>query len=365
MSIAAIIVNYHTSIYIPDLIKDLSGIGEVDQVFVVDNSGEVELLRLKSGLSQDRACVVELIKPGKNIGFGAGVNLASARASSEYLLVINPDVRLFPGCLEHLLAAARKYGSLLTGPRFFWDDEKRYRLPPSQGASSWFDYAGEAAGHSRLDLEHFSFYWQMRHERFWSSTTPFAEIFLSGACMLIQRQWILDNNSIVFDKSFFLYFEDNDISLRAYFDGVPPLCVPGAEALHYYDQSPAPEESKGELMAGSHARFSGKYYGNLKFLLNTTDYYLPDICEVGPITSPFSINIDMFQPTGSLYFEIGVNPFFVPFAQTEWIKNRVGDDVKNFALDESIWNRMAKGIYYGRIRDSLRGVLKIWRWEKV
>ncbi len=365
MSVTAVIVNYYTSAYLPDMLRDLADFDDMDKVFVVDNSGEVDFFSLQNLLPGNSLHGVEILKPGKNIGFGAAVNLAAAKASSEYLLVINPDVKLFPGCLEHLLDAAGRYGSVLTGPRFFWDEAKRYRLPPSQGASSWLDYAFEAATVNRLEFEHISFYWQMRHERFWAKTIPFTEIFLSGACVLIKREWAVRKNSTVFDERFFLYFEDNDISLRAHFDGIPPLCVPAAEALHHYDQSPSPERDKVDLMGISHGKFSKKHYGNLKFLLKKKGLYMPDIDDIGQITDPFSLNPKTFKPVGALYFEIGVNPTFIPFAQTELSMMDHGKNTEEFTLNEAIWKRLAKGVYYVRIRDTIKGVLKIWRWQKV
>ncbi|MBF0413308.1 MAG: glycosyltransferase [Desulfamplus sp.] len=391
MSVSAIVVNYYTSIYLPELLNDLAALKDIEQIFIVDNSGDIDY-------SLDRqSSKIEIIKPGKNLGFGAGVNLAASKASSEHLLVINPDVRLFPNCLEHLLDAALKYGSVLTGPRFFWDNDKKYRLPPSQGSTSSLDYAVQAANKNRLEFEHLSFYWQMRHERFWSSTRPFAELFISGACVLINREWavrrnlssIFDNRSnldnresSVFDERFFLYFEDNDISLRAYFEGKLPLCVPDAEALHHYDQSPQPEEGKGSLMAKSHALFAQKYYGDIRYTLDKpvsiTDYYLPEIEDIGQITAPFSCDLRFLdiavmqgfgvnkseckQYFGNIYFEIGVNPFFVPFAQTEISEQSYG--IGMFKIDDSIWEKLAKGLYYTRIRDSIKGTLKVWKLEK-
>lgn len=365
MSVAAIIVNYYTSKYLPDLINDLVKLKEIDQVFVVDNSGEVEASLIQRQLSREKFTIVELLKPGKNIGFGAGINLAAVRASSEYFLVINPDVRLFPGCLDSLLSAARRYGAVLTGPRFYWDEKKNYRLPPSQGASSWLDYAFDTANSNRLQFEHLSYYWQVCHERFWDQMSPFVEMFLSGACLLVQRQWAMKNDSNVFDERFFLYYEDNDISLRALFDGVPPLCIPTAEALHYYDQSPAPNKSKGDLMTQSFEQFCKKYYGNVTFHSKKTDHYLPEINDIGQINTALSLDLNMFDPVGSLYFEIGVNPLFVPFVQTEFLMGGHGKTTGVFVLDENIWSRLTKGNYYGRLRDSIKGTLKIWKWEKL
>ncbi len=402
MSVSAIIVNYYTYSYLPELLSDLAALKDVEQVFIVDNSGEVIYEQIAHELGNKGFSnfytkkvateleYIQLLKPSCNIGFGAGVNLAASKASSEYLLVINPDIRLFPNCLENLLNVARKYGSVLTGPRFFWDEAKRYRLPPSQGATPSLDYSLEAANFNRLEFEHLSFYWQMRHERFWSTTTPFPELFISGACLLINREWARKNSlSSLFDERFFLYFEDNDISLRALFDGIYPICVPDAEALHHYDQSPSPEQGKGRLMANSHALFADKYYGDIGYTLNNLDktatprgFYLPEIVDIGEINLPFyfdlkcldkfteskrfgliSSNADSKQYLSNLYFEIGVNPFFVPFAQT-LLAN--GDfDKALFKIDDSIWSKLAKGVYYTRIRDSIKGTLKIWKWQKV
>jgi len=265
------------------------GMAAVEEIFIVDNSGEIVLDWLQNTLEQlhdaphgrKRASHhLDLIQPGRNIGFGAGVNLAAKRASLEYLLVINPDVRLLPGCLDALISGARSSGAVLTGPRFFWDDARRYRLPPGQGASAWLDFAIETAAVNRLEFEHLSFYWQARHERFWMHTTPFPEIFLSGACLLIHRPWALENGATVFDERFFLYFEDTDISMRANLDGSPPLCIPAAEAVHHYDQSPPPRQGKESLIVQSHELFFKKYHGPLTSMIKKVDLNLQESSEV-------------------------------------------------------------------------------------
>ena len=45
------------------------------------------------------------IEPGGNVGFGAAVNLAAARADSPWLAAANADIALEPGALEALLEA--------------------------------------------------------------------------------------------------------------------------------------------------------------------------------------------------------------------------------------------------------------------
>lgn len=382
MSVSAVIVNYYTATYLPDLLMELSVLDEMERLFVVDNSKELSHEQLCRTLSLEKQHTVDLISPEKNVGFGAGVNLAAKKAETDYLLIINPDVRLFPGCLGHLLDAARRYGALLTGPRFYWDAARRFRLPPSQGTSAWMDFGLAAAPTNRLEHAHLDFYWQIRHERFWRATTPFPELYLSGACLLVDRAWAMAGGSDLFDERFFLYFEDNDLSLRAAFDGALPLCVPAAEALHHYDQSPSPETtSKGELMGRSHTLFAKKFYGGLALPVMASSWDGPECHDLGVLTAPPVLNFEgtvedassfckqntlpsckaAFQKRSSneppLYFEMGVTPLFVPFAQTEMHPLDI--------LPEEIWDKMADGVYYGRIRDAVRGTLMCWRWEKV
>ena len=49
-----------------------------------------------------------------NVGFAAAQNQAMARSSSEWVLVLNPDVVLEPGFIEHLMAAAQIDGRVGT-----------------------------------------------------------------------------------------------------------------------------------------------------------------------------------------------------------------------------------------------------------
>jgi len=352
-AVNSIIVNYHTAALLPGLLGDLLDHAAMESIFIVDNSGELDNAAFRD---QRR---ITLLQPGENIGFAAAVNIAAERLSGDYLLLVNPDIRLFPGCLDHLLAAAREHHAALTGPRFFWDEEKKFRLPPSQGASCWFDFALASADQNRLDAEHLSFYWQMRHERFWEKTEPFAEPFLSGACVLVDRQWACRNGRALFDPRFFLYFEDTDLSVRATFAGRALICVPAAEALHYYDQSPAPEKSKGELMAATHQEFKRKYYPKVSHMFEQPEGYKPVIEDLGDWVMPPEFSWTSGEPGGRLYFEIGVNPIFIPFAQTELLEGEAP------LIPAALWERQAKGIYFARIRDCMKGTLKRWQWRKI
>jgi GT2 family glycosyltransferase len=127
----AIIVNYKAAgltLQAVQSVKDSASLGPV-QVVVVDNSedkDEAERLRLNlpSG-------VVLRVSP-ENIGFGRACNLAFERFPGELILLLNPDARLFPGCLARLqktLLSDKRVAAV--GPRIFWDEGSKFCLPPS------------------------------------------------------------------------------------------------------------------------------------------------------------------------------------------------------------------------------------------
>jgi hypothetical protein len=58
------------------------------------------------------------------------------------------------------------------------------------------------------------------------------------------------------------------------------------------------------------------------------------------------------------FLEIGVNPYLVPFVQAEISKSK-------FQFPRDIWDRLASGQYYGRIRGNISGIRKVVQWKKL
>src|SRR5262245_8149828 len=71
---------------------------EIEGVLVDNGSDEADRARL-AGLGFER------VDPGANLGFAGGVNLGVGRSRAERIVVMNPDVRVLPGCLGALLDA--------------------------------------------------------------------------------------------------------------------------------------------------------------------------------------------------------------------------------------------------------------------
>ncbi|WP_291322887.1 glycosyltransferase family 2 protein [Desulfonatronospira sp.] len=350
MKISAVIVNYHTEHLLPDLLRSLSGEDLLQEIIIVDNSGG-----LQGRLSDFDAPGLRLLSNRNNIGFGAAVNQAAQQSLNRWLLLFNPDMLLLPGCVRNLLAAARKNQAPVAGPRFYWDEDKVFKLPPATGQSWWFALARGCGVRHRLDAELFTFYWTLRHDRFWQMQDPFYEPFLSGACLLLDLEQILSMEQALFDERFFLYFEDTDLCARMFSRGLRPLCVPAAEAVHFWNQSPG--QNKVQSMHEAGLAFWDKYYQARPKEVNMPRGHAVDCPDLGEICQGHAFECPEPIVDGPLYFEFAVDPLFVPFAQAEMSGAK-------FSFPKTVWERLAPGEYYTRIRCPVSGEKACWKWKK-
>src|SRR5580700_7216553 len=96
------------------------------EVFVVDNAsadGSAEMIEAKFPW-------VKLIKSSENLGFSKGNNVAIRQCQGHYIALVNPDVIVFPGCLDALadfLDQNPKVGNV--GPRVLNPDMSIEHVP--------------------------------------------------------------------------------------------------------------------------------------------------------------------------------------------------------------------------------------------
>ncbi len=338
--ITAILVNYHTEKHLQELLELLKKEKAVTDVIIVDNSGTLPL-----------DFTPHLLKPGKNLGFGRAVNLAAQKAKTPYLLVINPDVRPLSKSIELLLEGAEKTGAPLVGPRFYWDTKCLFRLPPAEGFSFFWALARAVSTRSPFDAELWSFYWRLRHLRFWEAKEPFWEPFLSGACLLVRREAFSQE---LFDPRFFLYFEDVDLSVRSWNKG-GAFCIPQAEMIHFWDQSPPPPQGKSSLMENGAVLFLKKYYRELPNCNAPLLKEAPalNFTSLGTLKDPPSFEI----PGEGFSLELALSPDFVPFAQALPPKGV-------FSLPAEIWHRLPQTTFYVRLVNKSGQIYQRWRFNK-
>ncbi|WP_295543264.1 glycosyltransferase family 2 protein [uncultured Thiohalocapsa sp.] len=350
--IGAIIVNYHTGQLLPALLDALAASPQVAETLIIDNSpDDAALVELAARPK------VQVLAPGVNLGFATAVNQAAARLPLPWWLIINPDARPLPGSVAALLRAARRHDVLIVGPRAFWDDDCRWRLPPASGDSWWWQQGAGAAAAYRLDAQLLSFYWRLRHERFWSRSEPFAEPFLSGGCLLVRNDPAHFPGGRVFDQRFFLYYEDTDLCAGMLGDEQRMLCVPDASIVHYWDQSP--RSAKTRYMADASNLFFDKHYEMQPPGGPLTDRDRPWPGEdLGTLSASPELACKGDAQRSGMQLEVGINPHLVPFVQRDF-----NPDASPFT--PAHWRRLASGAYFAQLRVPDEPYpLQRWRWRK-
>ena len=154
---------------------------------------------------------ITVLNPGTNRGYGAGHNLAMAEVKGQFHLILNPDVELALDSLKLALGTLRNQHDIaLLAPQGFSPSGKPEFLAKAY-PSVWVLGLRSLAPRG---LKTRSCGALARYEmRDAPSETLLRPITLaSGCCMWVRRAVFDDVGG--FDESYFLYFEDYDLSLK-------------------------------------------------------------------------------------------------------------------------------------------------------
>ncbi len=164
----------------------------------------------------------------RNLGFCAAHNRLISSSSSEYSLVLNPDVVLEPRFLEVLV--------------------REMDLDPSAGSATGKLLRQQSTGTQALDSTGIYMTPNQRHldrgagEADTGQYEKCEYVFgASGAAAFFRRSMLEDtrNGDEFFDESFFAYREDADLAWRAQWMGWRCLYVP--DAIGYHERRVLPE----------------------------------------------------------------------------------------------------------------------------
>ncbi len=103
-AVAVITVTYNSAAHVGPLVEDLRSAARDRPIrlVVVDNASTDHTVRVVAAHDD-----IVLVQPGTNLGYAGGINAGLARTGPcDHVLVLNPDLRLAPDALTHLLAAA-------------------------------------------------------------------------------------------------------------------------------------------------------------------------------------------------------------------------------------------------------------------
>jgi GT2 family glycosyltransferase len=201
------------------------------ETLVVDNAsadGTAEMV-------ETRFPWVKLIKSSENLGFSKGNNVAIRECQGRYIALVNPDVIVFPGCLDALadfLDQNPKVGNV--GPRVFEPDMSMQstcrRFP-----TLWNNICMTTGLATRFKSSRF---FAGEHMFYFPHDRSLKVDVLVGCFSFIRRE-TFDAVGLL-DEKMFMYGDDVDWCRRCWKAGWEVVFFPGARAIHDRGKTTAP-----------------------------------------------------------------------------------------------------------------------------
>lgn len=190
----------------------------IEQVIVIDNDSKDSTVRVLEELIPQYDERLIVVKNMENRGFAGGHNQAMKMSTSDYYLVLNPDVTLHEDYVAYLV------GYLDEHPHIGSGTGKLIR----QSSEGIIDSTGLVMHKNRRCFDRGA----NEPEAEWNQRE---EVFgVSGAAAVYSKRMV-DDISIdgqFFDEQFFAYKEDVDVAWRGQLLGWGAIYIPEAQAYH-------------------------------------------------------------------------------------------------------------------------------------
>jgi hypothetical protein len=250
IELSIIIVDYNSLKFtielVDDLLKHLKALKY--EIIIVDNDPNGDSAeKLKALYLKDKR--IKALKNDKNSGYGSGNNLGAKHATGEYILLLNPDVKIVDDSIERMLDFMSKHSEVgALSPLIYQTDAKNLQRHffgdfQSMAGITFQRWRGKTA-----DLSKEFFYAEM----------------ITGAALLISRE--LYEKLGGFDENFFMYMEDDDLCRRISNLGLKNAVLTTARVMHYEGQSSTSYEKK-KFYYKSQDYYWQKHYGSFKTVL--------------------------------------------------------------------------------------------------
>ena len=229
--ITAVLVAYNSETVIADSLAALLKTPAIAEIIVVDNCSHdatCELIR-------NQFPSVTLIENPRNAGFGRANNIALERVKTPFALLVNPDAVVEVGAVETFLEAAAIYPDAAI-------------LAPTL-------YDSDGNIHQSFKRNVFN-----REKNSGIYTPPEGACcaeFLSGAAWLLNMAHM--KHIGFFDPNIFLFYEDDDLCIRARRAGYGLVFVPGAKVKHAMGTSSGSSKPGSEFFKQAHMFWSRLY----------------------------------------------------------------------------------------------------------
>ena len=232
MELSIIILNYRMRGLVKNCLKAIfeSVVNFPFEVIVVDNDSRDEVEQL----IQTRFPQVKFIQTGANLGMGGGNNVGIRAAQGKYILILNPDIIVFPDSFQKLydFIESRPDAGLVS-PRLLNPDKTLqhtcYRWHRLITPLCRRTFVGKTS-FGRKELERFLYL-------DWDHATTREVDWIQGSFFLLPKV-VLDKVGL-FDDRYFMYFEDTDLCRRVWQAGFKVIYCAAAEVIHLHRKQSA------------------------------------------------------------------------------------------------------------------------------
>ncbi|RPJ59558.1 MAG: glycosyltransferase family 2 protein [Acidobacteria bacterium] len=216
-AVTVAIINYNGRRFLDELLISLRDqtLAPNETVLIDNNSSDDSVAYVRNNYHW-----VRTIPESDNLGFAKAGNLALSSCDSEFVALLNTDIKLDPAWLESLVAPAARDASIAAVAsklRLYADPS---RLNGVGGAMNYLGYTWDR-GMFEVDAGQLD--------------QPAEVLFASAGAALFRRSTFLTAGG--FDERFFMYHEDVDLCWRFWLLGHRVLTAPRAVALHHFGGS--------------------------------------------------------------------------------------------------------------------------------
>lgn len=254
MEISIVILNYKT----PRLLRQcLKGI------FAFPPSVSYEVLVVDNGSRDTTADVLKKEFPQvkfypltKNVGYAKGSNVGIRKAVGKYILLLNADVVVLAGSLDHLYEAMQLDGKVAAGGPCLKNPDGSMQ-ESAYGFHTFFTplYQRTLLGKTsrgKKEIERFLM-------KSWNHQSERSVGWLMSSCLMLRREALAALRG--FDERFFVYMADTDLCRRLWLNGWKVKYFPQSTCVHYHRRQSANDLWAMRIHAQDWLRYLWKWRG--------------------------------------------------------------------------------------------------------
>ena len=233
MDISVVIVAWNAKPYLEVCLKSLAEAPPRRslEILVVDNASSDGT----SEMVESRFPHVKLIKSSENLGFSKGNNVAIRQCKGRYIALVNPDVVVFPGCLDALadfLDQNPKVGNV--GPRIL-NPDRSLQSSCRNFPTLWNNFCSASGLATKFKDSRFF----AGEHMFYFAHDRMRPVDVIVGCFSFIRRETFEEVGLL-DEDLFMYGDDVDWCRRCWNARWQVVFFPGAQAIHDRGKTTAP-----------------------------------------------------------------------------------------------------------------------------